>query len=62
VTISGRSLYGVVFVGAETAPVVSRIGISVLPDQTFNDATQFDLVIVVASYDQDLKYKKQFIA
>jgi AraC family carnitine catabolism transcriptional activator len=60
--VSGRLHYDVDFIGAEVAPVVSGIGIAVTPDKTFGDDTRFDLVIVMASYDQDLDYKKQLFS
>lgn len=50
--------YDITFIGPSRDPVVSGIGIAVEPGLTFDDDDEFDMVIVVSSYDQSEDYKK----
>jgi len=50
--------YEITFIGVSRDPVVSGIGIAVEPGSTFDDDDEFDMVIVVSSYDQKADYKR----
>lgn len=50
--------YEITFIGVSLEPVVSGIGIVIEPGATFDDDDEFDMVIVVAAYDQKDDYKK----
>lgn len=54
----GFPAYEIIFVSVSLEPVISGMGIAVEPVSTFYDDDDFDMVIVVASYDQDDTYKK----
>ncbi|WP_420392295.1 GlxA family transcriptional regulator [Acuticoccus sp.] len=50
--------YEISLVGPSTEPVVSGIGIAVMPASTFEDDAAFDMVVTVSAYDQAEDYKR----
>lgn len=57
-SLFGRACYEVVMVGPSSEPVVSGIGIAVEPSVGFDEDAIFDMVVVIAAYDQPVDYKR----
>jgi AraC family carnitine catabolism transcriptional activator len=50
--------YEILFVGPTLEPMTSGIGIAVRPAATYDDDQAFDMVVVVAAYDQPAELKR----
>ncbi|WP_236975725.1 DJ-1/PfpI family protein [Membranihabitans maritimus] len=57
----GKPLFNVITIGEETEPVVSEEGLKIIPDFSFENAPQLDVLFVPSAYDMHAQVNNQAI-